>query len=439
MEIQNQALAEKVLEMAKSCGAEEAKVSVSRASHVELDQREGRLEKTSESLTQGLTLTLIVEGRSSAHSTSDLRPEALSRFVGHAVDATRVLEPDPDYRQLPLSEMGKIPLSDLDLVDPTGGRSPVDRLQQVTALEQAVLERTSGTLISATASVWESNASRSVLFSNGFQGSTASTQYGMGSEVTLSEEGGKRPEASAYFSSRHCSDLPSIEQVADEAWARSAEGLNGSPAESGRYTLILANRAVGRILGAALGPLSGSAIWQKRSLYADKLGEKIAASQLSVWDDPTLPRAHGSRCFDGDGLCPKRRPIIKDGVLQTWLLDAYHSRKLGLSANGGGMGNVVVAPGTRSWKEIAGHHQKAIRVTSFLGGNSNSTSGDFSFGIRGQLLENGEVVQNVVEMNVAGNLIELLEKFSEAANDPWMFSSYRVPSMVFEGIQFSGS
>jgi PmbA protein len=138
-------------------------------------------------------------------------------------------------------------------------------------------------------------------------------------------------------------------------------------------------------------------------------------------------------------LCPKRRSIIKDGVLQTWLLDAYHSRKLGLSANGGGMGNVVVEPGPRSWQEIAGHHEKAIRVTSFLGGNSNSTSGDFSFGIRGQLLENGEVTQNVVEMNVAGNLIELLEKFSEAANDPWMFSSYRVPSMVFEGIQFSGS
>lgn len=435
----NQALAEKVLGLAKSAGAEEAKVSVSRASHMELDQREGRLEKSSESLTQGLTLTLMVDGRSSAHSTSDLRKEALPRFVSHAVDATRVLEPDPDYRQLPLDQMGQIAMDELDLVDPAGGQAADVRLEKVAALENAVLERTAGDLVSATAYLWESNSSRSVLFSNGFQGGTASTQFGLGAEVTLSEEGGKRPEASAYYSARHRSDLPTIEQVATEAWARSAEGLNGHPAESGRYTLILANRAVGRILGSVLGPLSGSAIWQKRSLYADKLGEVIASDKLSIWDDPTLKRAHGSRCFDGDGLRPQRRPLIKDGVLQTWLLDAYHSRKLERDPNGGGLGNVVIAPGDRSWQAIASGHEKAIRVTSFLGGNSNSTSGDFSFGIRGQLIENGEIVQNLAEMNVAGNLIELLRSFSEAADDPWGFSSYRVPTLVFEGVQFSGS
>jgi PmbA protein len=435
----NQLLAEKVLGLAKNAGAEEAKVSVSRASHMELDQREGRLEKSSESLTQGLTLTLMVDGRSSAHSTSDLRAEALPRFVSHAVDATRVLEPDPDYRQLPLEVMGQIPIEDLDLVDPAGPRSPEVRLQKVAELEKAVLDRTVGDLVSATAYLWESTSTRSVLFSNGFQGSTASTQYGLGAEVTLSEAGGKRPEASAYYSARHQEDLPSLDQVAEEAWTRSAEGLGGAPAESGCYTLILANRAVGRILGSVLGPLSGAAIWQKRSLYADKLGEIIGSEKLSIWDDPTLKRAHGSRCFDGDGLRPKRRPIVENGVLKTWLLDAYHSRKLERQANGGGLGNVVIAPGQRSWQEIAGDHEKAIRVTSFLGGNSNSTSGDFSFGIRGQLIQNGKVIQNVAEMNVAGNLIELLQCFSEAADDTWDFSSYRVPSLVFEGIQFSGS
>jgi PmbA protein len=78
-------------------------------------------------------------------------------------------------------------------------------------------------------------------------------------------------------------------------------------------------------------------------------------------------------------------------------------------------------------------------VTSFLGGNSNSTTGDFSFGIRGQLFHKGEFVQNVAEMNVSGNLLDLLGHFSEPANDPWLFSSYRVPSLVFEGVQFSGS
>ena len=252
--MENQILAEKVLGLAKNAGAEESKVSVSRASHMELDQREGRLEKSSEALTQGLTLTLMVDGRSSAHSTSDLRAEALPRFVSHAVDATRVLEPDPDYRQLPLEVMGQIPFEDLDLVDPAGARAPEVRLQKVAELEKAVLDRTAGDLVSATAFLWESTSTRTVLFSNGFQGSTASTQYGLGAEVTLSEAGGRRPEASAYYSARHQEDLPSLDQVAEEAWARSAEGLGGCPAESGRYTLILANRAVGASFG--IGPES---------------------------------------------------------------------------------------------------------------------------------------------------------------------------------------
>jgi PmbA protein len=434
-----QDVAEKTLELARQSGAEEAKVSVSRASHVELDQREGRLEKSSEALTQGMTLTLMVDGRSSAHSTSDLRPSAMDGFVRRAVDATRVLEPDLDYRQLPLDQMGKIPLEDLDLVDLDGAGTTASRVEKVGHLEASVLARKSDSLISATSYLWESNSSSCVLFSNGFSAGSASTQYGMGAEVVLSGEGEKRPEASAYYSARHVSDLPDVDYVADEVWNRAAECLKGAPTESGVYTLILANRSVGRILGAVLGPLSGAAIWQGRSLYADKLGEQIGASHLHIIDDPTIPRAHGSRSFDRDGLEPKKRPIVKDGVLQTWLLDAYHSRKLERTPNGGSICNVIVPPGERSWQSIAADHDKAIRVTSFLGGNSNSTTGDFSFGIRGQLFHKGEFVQNVAEMNVSGNLLDLLGHFSEPANDPWLFSSYRVPSLVFEGVQFSGS
>ena len=127
------------------------------------------------------------------------------------------------------------------------------------------------------------------------------------------------------------------------------------------------------------------------------------------------------------------------GVLQTFLLDAYHARKLERQVTGGSLTNIVVPSGERSWEHILKDHERAIRVTSFLGGNSNATSGDFSFGIRGQLYERGEKVQNIIEMNVAGNLLDLLGRFSEAADDPWLYSSYRVPSLVFEGVQFSGS
>ena len=81
---------------------------------------------------------------------------------------------------------------------------------------------------------------------------------------------------------------------------------------------------------------------------------------------------------------------------------------------------------------------RCIRVTSFLGGNSNPASGDYSLGIRGQLLENGEVVQNLSEMNITGNLLDLLACFDEAGTDTWTFGSYRVPTLLFGKVQFSG-
>ena len=162
-------LVEKTLELTRTLGAQEAKVSLSRASHVELDQREGRLEKSNEAVTQGLTLTLMVDDRYSSHSTSDLRPEALEPFVARAIAATRVLEPDPDYRQLPLEDMGKHELSALELEDPTGARDPALRERLVADLEAAVLSRKKGDLVSATTYLWESNSSSTVMFSNGFQ------------------------------------------------------------------------------------------------------------------------------------------------------------------------------------------------------------------------------------------------------------------------------
>ena len=126
-------------------------------------------------------------------------------------------------------------------------------------------------------------------------------------------------------------------------------------------------------------------------------------------------------------------------MLKTFFVDLYHSRKLERDPTTGGSSNLVVPPGSRSMEAIASDLPQAIRVTSFLGGNTSSASGDFSFGIRGQLLEHGEPVQNVSEMNISGNIRDLLGSYTEAANDTWTWSSMRVPTLLFDAVQFSGT
>jgi PmbA protein len=438
--VNQQQVVDYAIAKAQALGAQEVKAHSSRVAHVELSQRQGRIEKTSEARTQGLSLSVLVDDRFSSHSTSDLRPEALDAFLARAIDATRTLEPDPDRRMADREQMGSLDLASLDLYDGSfEGRTPEPRRVWVSELEKAVLAAGRDDLVSTTAHIWEVTAAGYVGFSNGFGAASASTSYGLGAELTLKEPGGKLPEAYAFYSARHLADLPTVEQVAEELWIRADQNLKSSSAASGKMPLILANRSAGRVLGAVLGPLSGGSIWQGRSIWADSLGEQIGSPKLSIYDDPTIARSTGSSPFDGDGFKASRRDILQDGVLKTFFVDLYHSRKLKCDPTTGGASNVVIPPGTRSVDEITKELPKAIRVTSFLGGNTSSTSGDFSFGIGGQLLEYGEPVQNISEMNISGNIRSLLSSFTEAANDTWTWSSMHVPTLVFDGVQFSGT
>ena len=110
-----------------------------------------------------------------------------------------------------------------------------------------------------------------------------------------------------------------------------------------------------------------------------------------------------------------------------------------MPATSTGRSNWVVPPGDRSWQDVAAAWPRAIYVTSFLGGNSNAASGDFSFGIRGRLVENGVLTSSLGEMNVSGNLLELLERLVAVGDDPWTWSSVVSPTLLFDGVSFSGT
>ena len=275
--------------------------------------------------------------------------------------------------------------------------------------------------------------------SNGFEGEHRDTGFGLGVELTLEEPNGRRPEAMAYYSAAHRGDLPAAPAVAAEAWHRAAQRLGSAPAPTGRYPMLLENNLVGRILGVLGGPLSGSELHQGRSCLAGKQGERIAASHFTLLDDPTIPRGLGSRPWDGDALRAKPMPVIEGGVLKNYYLSTYYSRKLGLPVTSGGRSNWVVPAGVRRPQQMLAELPKAIVVTGFLGGNSNGLTGDFSFGVQGLLLENGEVKAHLSEMNVSGNILDVLGNFAEAGSDVWTYSSLRSPSLLFQDVQFSGT
>lgn len=434
-------MARAVTTLARSLGADEVRTRIGRSVSTELTRRDGKLEKAEESRSMGLRVSLLVDDRFSAHSTSDLRPDALRPFLERAIEATRFLEPDV-HRRLPERErMGSADLGALDAWDDTWpARDPAERRARLARIEELVRAEGQDVRIrSASSFVWDGASERVIATSHGFESAWRTTSFGHGAMVSLEDEGGRLPEAYDSCGTRHREDLRGVEDIAASTIERARHRLGSAPAKSGRYPMLLENRVTGRILGTLLAPMSGEAIYEKRSCMEGKLGQAIAAAGFSLLDDPLIPRAPGSRPHDGDGLPSSRRALVRDGVLQQYLVDVYDGRRLGVEPTGGGTGNLLVPAGERSPAAILADLPRAIRVEGFLGGNANPASGDFSFGISGQLLERGRPVANVSEMNVSGNLFELFARFALAADDVWTWSAWRTPSLLFDDVQFSGS
>jgi len=427
------------MKTAISAGADQCRVGIHRNRFIEISYRERKPENIKEASERNLNIELFVNHRYSSQSTSDLRKDALKSFISNAVATTKLLAED-QYRSLPDPKyyQGR-PNVDLQIVDPKHKQlSPDQRHTIVKAIEQAALTSGGEKVISVTASEQDYHMESVELRSNGFEGYRESTVYWAGAEVTAQDEGDRRPSGYHFVAAVNRDNLPSENQVGDIAAKRTLDLLGAKKIKTQTLPVIVENRNVPKLLGGLLAAMHGRNIQQKQSFLADKKGQKIASEHLTLIDDPLVVGGLGSKLFDGDGFAAKKRIIIDSGLLKEFYIDWYYSRKLGCEPTTAGTSNLIIPPGKRPVKEIMKDLGRGIFITGFLGGNSNSTTGDASVGINGKLFDKGEPVQSVAEMNIAGNHLEFWHKLSEVANDPWMYSSQRTPSLVFTDVVVSG-
>ena len=432
-------LASMAIDTAQRAGAAASSVRIGGERNVEVSYRERKPETIKESSTRDLTIALYVDGRYSAQGTSDLRPEALKLFITDAVATTRLIAADP-HRSLPDPKYyaGREE-RDLGLLDPAYAKyKAADRHEVAKAVEAAALDKGGEKIISVSARAQDGLQEEVRVASNGFQGSSEGTYYVEYTQVTLQDEGDRRPMGYDMAVAVNRRDLPRPEAVGAGGVARCRALLGGRKIKTETLPIIVENRNVPRILGGLLGAMSGRAVQQKQSFLAEKKGQKIGSDALTLIDDPFVVSGLGSRFYDGDGITAVRRTMIEAGVLREFFVDWYYSRKLGWEPTSSGASNLIIPPGKRSVPAIMKDLGRGIWITDFIGGNNNTTTGDYSVGIVGQLFENGQPVQAVSEMNIAGNALEFWPKLVEVADDPWPYSPQRTPSLVFKDVVVSG-
>ncbi len=428
-----------VQKKAKQLGASESALGINHSRSVSVDYRDGKVETLKESTEQSMWIELFAKGRYSSHSTNDLRKESLEKFIKSAVDLTGFLEAD-EFRRLPDPELYKgQPAADLDLNDSKQGNITAEERQNRAKELGAYLEGKDERIISVASGFYDSHSESYHLKSNGFEGHNESTSFSHGASVSMQGEGDKKPEGWRYYSARHLEDLVGAEQTAKEALLRTQGRIGAAKVGSETMPLLLENSNAAGLFWRLMGPLRASSIQQKSSFLADKKDQKIASELLTITDNPAIVRGLGSRYYDGDGIAAKPMPLFTNGVLNNYFVDVYYGNKLGWAPTTGGSSNLIVQPGKRSGAEIEADLDRAILVTDWLGGNANGTTGDFSLGVAGWLIENGKRTKSITEMNISGNYSDLLMNLMEVGNDPWIHSSFRTPTMVFDKVSFSGS
>ncbi len=430
--------AAQAVEITQKAGADEAWATASQSRDVEFEYRDGALEKVQDTTSRNLAIKVYADGRYSTHTTTDLNPDRLQSFIDEAVAITRALEPDSSRKITPAELFANRPTGDLDIVD--AQVQNIDREQRLAWCQKLDEVATNHErVISATGGVYDGSETSASASSNGFSGSRESTYCWYGSSITLRDQGERRAADSFYVGASHVGKLPSADEVARVALERSLSRLDSEKGPTTKTSMLVDSRAAASLIGRLLGPANARAVQQGRSFWTDLAGEKAFSDALTIIDDPLLKQGMASRHFDSEGISAKVLPLIENGVVKNMYVDTYYGGKAGMTPTTGSASNRIVRPGTKSLQELLGDVGNGVYVTSWLGGNADATTGDFSLGLRGNMIENGQLGGPVAEMNVTGNLRDLFGRLELVGNDPYPYSTTLSPSLVFADVDFSGA
>lgn len=429
-------LANLVMQHALQGGAQQVSVRIYDSRNNNIEIRDQKIDSLKESNRSGLSIDLYVDKRYSSHSTNRLKKEELFKFVDEAIIATRFLAED-EFRQLPDPELcykGSGP--DLMVFDPK--MDAVDAKTKIDLASQALDEayRKDERIISVSSYYNDGISSDVMVSSNGFKGDSANTWVVLSVSVSLKTETG-RPSDSWYENSLFMDKLV-VKDIGKKALERAVQKINPKKIASGKYTVIVENLVSGNLLNPVFQVLNGQSIYQKQSFLAGKAGKQVASALLTFYDDPLIPSAVASRLFDYEGFAAVRRPVIENGILKSYYIDNYYGKKLGMQPTSGSTSNIVFNTGARKKEEMISSLEKGVLITGFIGGNFNGSTGDFSYGIEGYLIEKGKIVHPVNEMNITGNMNDFWFKLVELGNDIRENESVRIPSIMLKDVDLSG-
>ena len=452
-----QSLAADIVSKGLKAGASDAEVTIREGDEFSTTVRMGEVETLKESGSRGMGIRVLIATlnghRVASTSSSDLTPEGIDHLVSGAIALARVTSEDPFAGLADPSEFGKIGGEngrDLELYhDDVYSLPTAERIDYARRAEAAALASDTR-ITNSDGGNFDAYTGRKVFAnSRGFSGEYRASSCSISATPIAIGNKGEMQRDYWYTYARSLKKLETPECVGAEAARRTLRRLDGRRVKTQQAPIIFAPEIARSIIGSIFEAATGDAIYRGASFLTGRLGEKIAASSVTVIDDHTIIGGFGTSPFDGEGLPSRRTVVVERGVLTNYLLNTYTARKLGMKSTGNasrglagnpgtGAGNLFLVAGHTPPPEILAGVQSGLYVTELLGQGVNLVTGDYSRGASGLWIEDGQLTYPVQEITIAGNLQQMFQNISAIGDDLVFRGSVASPTLRIEGMTIAG-
>ncbi len=418
-------------------GASAAEAAASSEAGLEISVRLGEVETVEHTRDNGLGITVYFGQRKGSSSTSDLSPEAVRDAVSAACAIASRTQADA-YAGLAAADLMARDLPGLDLYHPWP-LEPDAAIQLAVACEDAARALDPRIVNSEGASVSTQAGLHVYGNSHGFVAGYPSTRHGLSCAV-VAQEGESMQRDYWWTTARAAADLESPQEVGRRAGERTLARLGARQIGTRKVPVLFSPLTAAGLLRSFTSAISGSSLYRRSSFLLDRIDTRIFPDFVRIHELPHLRRGLGSAPFDGDGVATRAKDLVSEGILRTYLLDAYSARRLGLATTGnaGGVHNLHIEPGSLDRAGLLREMGTGLFVTELLGHGTNPVTGDYSRGAAGFWVEGGEIQFPVEEITIAGNLKEMFLGLVAVGNDCDFPGSTRTGSWLIREMTLAG-
>lgn len=442
---------DKIFEAAKAAGFSEVELYRNRNSSIDLRVFKGEVDHYSLNDDDGIGFRGIFEGKMGFSYTENISEEEIDFLVNKAKENAEIVDKEEG---IIFSE--KAEYQDLNIdSDDFGEISPENKIELLKKAEEAAYDYDQR--IEVVNYCMYSDMMLEEVMDN-----TAELELSNNSQlaymylsVVAADETDKKSSGKVIVK-RKFADFDPV-KLAEEVASEAVSLLGASSIESGDYPVLLRHDVAGDLLQTFASTLSAENVQKGLSLFEGKLDDKVAVDDLTLIDDPFMEEGFRSTPFDSEGYPTRKKEIIKNGILTTYLYNLKAAAREGVKSTGNAFRsshkssvgiaptNLYIEPGKTGFDQLKKMKERTLLITDITGlhAGANQVSGDFSLSAEGFLLENGEVVKPVEQITISGNFIDLLKDVIGIGDDLEMGSPGRghigSPSLLIGSLSVGGN